>query len=499
MSSLADAWAGVEITPVSALAESRGDWSDDIPLNTAKNHPFADPCSNPKWIAAFAIEWYNLYYGDIVPQDQSFLDMIAKAMSCACIPIRNDVLVSAWTSISAQPSWYKYNVILEEPMIDISAVSSTQLSDEYLKKVRIIQKDEEIQSNYVYSTDETHERFREAYNQLIKKIEDDRDIDSMFRICNMIAYMGTMTLRCLTKDEHQMGAGSLKVNFQENLRKLSLLNDFCEIPAPHSRYVHRATKLLVKSAKISKVLLAHCLSLFISEEVPHHYGKSTDGAKALVKAAALTHLEHTGMAVCSLYVRALRALPADAQDLANDLECSALKPSLLILGRTFQRYGTESKTWWWARAYDDGFLLELTWKNHQMLVTVLSAMLKKKKPLENAGIMASVAVSTLGEDDRFRAEAFAEAVLETCYAFEVKSKNAEINRVFKEKTRQRSEEERTAEAQMEITNAEDKLAIARLQESLVKRKRDPVIEVPKIGLEMVTHQPTKPSVQPEVL
>ncbi len=68
----------------------------------------------------------------------------------------------------------------------------------------------------------------------------------------------------------------------------------------------------------------------------------------------------------------------------------------------------------------------------------------------NVGIMEAIAVKSFGEDGRFKAVAFAEAVLEACYSFEVASKNKTINEKYEARLQHLKDQEKRAEKEAEV-------------------------------------------------
>lgn len=311
------AFEGLVISSDSALAEKRDLWSDDIPTNLARMYPFANPIGNPQWIAKFAVEWYNFYYGEIVPQRQGSLDLIAKAMSLACIQISDLELVSMWP-YTGKPTWYKWDRVCTQGLCTLDQLQTYELSADYVAILKKTMPPEEILAKYKQTGDITKCKFRDQWIDWMERTKKG-ELEAQHTPCNTIAFMAAVSLRALAKDDQQMIGSYLRINFQENLRKVAQMTYMDLVPAPHALYLRRVKTAISKSSRTCRTLLAHCLTILLATDLEQCSGESIEPAKTFVKASCLTHLEHNGMAVCSLFTRCLRALPSTAPELASNL------------------------------------------------------------------------------------------------------------------------------------------------------------------------------------
>jgi len=220
-----------------------------------------------------------------------------------------------------------------------------------------------------------------------------------------------------------------------------------------------------------KILLSHCLCILMAEDLPQFEGESIEPAKTFVKATCLTHLEHVGLSVCSLFVRTLATLNTTAHDLSEQLTCNSLAASLISLGGVFGKYYSHSKSWWWCRAYDDGYLAHMSGNHHPMLIAVLSELLKAKKPLENEGITESQVMKNMNEEDKFRAKAFAWAILKVCYSFGDGVQNPKIKNAFERKIEKHLEDRDAEQEEDKVTAEEQEQSILALAASLRSKAR----------------------------
>jgi len=204
---VSSAFKGVHIEPVSALAESRGEWKDSIPKEMAAKHPFMNCLEDENWIEMFAKEWYNAYFGDIVAEDQRFLDIISKGMSLACI-CSGKTLVPIWVH-TGESNWYRYDIIRKGELCNPEQVQSAEMSNEYLANLKKTMTEQKITESFVYSTNASQKTFREIWLSWIAK-SSQGNLRARMSLCNVIAYMAAVSLRALSKDDKQLGGGYLK-------------------------------------------------------------------------------------------------------------------------------------------------------------------------------------------------------------------------------------------------------------------------------------------------